>query len=128
MKKLFCSVAVAASLFAPVAYSQQSVLSCVVKTVSGSAKTKQVGEIAVGTTLTVPIDALRANGSSYEGYDLLNTERYGESTTFIVSRETGAFELSASDTRNVGWATDGLGYATSGKKARGNCTVKKMKL
>lgn len=127
MKKMAYSVTVAGLLFSTLAYSQQSVLSCVVKTASGEAKTRQVAEINVGTTFDVPIGALVENGAKYEGRDLLNTKRYGEETTLIVNRETGEFDFSSS-MRGGSFLTDDLGYGTSNKRAAGICKIKKMKL
>lgn len=121
MKKLLCSVAIATSLFCSTAYSQQPVLSCLVKTASGDAITRSVDNVKVGTTLDIPVDMLVANGSTYEGRDLFHTERTGESTTIIISRETGEFEFSASS------GMSGPGWGTS-KKAAGVCKIKKMKL
>lgn len=117
MKKLFCTM-VAAALFSPVAYAQQSVLSCVVKAANGSGKTRPVAEIGIGSTLSIPVDGLKANGSKYEGRDIFNTERNGEHTSITIDRETGEFKFSA-------W---GYGVDDTGKTATGDCKAKKLKL
>ncbi|MEF3067718.1 hypothetical protein [Pandoraea apista] len=118
MKELFFAMAVAAALFSPAAYSQQSVLSCVVKTASGSAKTRAVAEIRVGSSLDIPVESLKANGSNYNGRDIFNTERNGERTVITINRETGEFEFSASS----------YGVEDTHKRATGDCKIKKMKL
>lgn len=111
-------MAVTAALFSPAAYSQQSVLACVVKTASGDAKTKAVAEIRVGSSLDIPVDSLKANGSKYNGRDVFDTEKKGERTVIIINRETGEFEFSA-------WSS---GVEDTHKTATGDCRIKKMKL
>lgn len=106
-------------MFFTAAYAQP-VLSCLVKTASGDALTKSVDNVKVGTTLNIPVEGLKTNGSTYEGRDLFNTERTGESTTIVINRETGEFEFSA-------WS-GGLLTGGTGKKAMGVCKAKKMKI
>ncbi|VVE37447.1 hypothetical protein PPN31114_03981 [Pandoraea pneumonica] len=118
MKKLLFPMAVAATLFAPVAHAQQSVLSCVVKVASGSAKTRPVAEISVGSTLDIPVDGLKSSGSKYEGRDIFNTERNGEHTSITINRETGEFKFSS-------WS---YGVDDTSKTASGDCRAKKLKL
>lgn len=122
MKKLTYSVAVAAFLFCSAAYPQQSVLSCVVKTVSGKGYLRPTQEVRVGTVLDIPIDALKANGSKYEADDFFHTEMNGESTSITIDRETGEFQFSAS---SGGPLTPGGGTS---KSATGVCKAKKLKL
>lgn len=120
MKNISLTLA-AIFFFCPLAYSQQQILSCVVKAVDGNAKTRQVGQINVGTVIDVPVNSLRENGSTYEHNDLFGTRAYGEKSTFTINRETGEFEFSA-------WSGGPVSLERTSKNAKGVCAYKKLKL
>lgn len=111
----------AISLFCPVVYSQQQIISCVVKDVSGTALTNVVDKIQVGSVIDIPINALHADGATYVRDNLLDVKSYGEETTITINRETGTFRFSA-------WSGSFSSFEKTSKKATGVCAPKNLKL
>jgi len=121
MKNLLQAVVLAGSLFCAAAHSQDRVLACEVKTVSGRGATKPVADLKVGDVMNIPNNALVAEGSTYVVRDLFGTESMGESSSMTINRETGQFEFSAS----YGSFSS---LHSSAKQATGVCKAKKMNL
>lgn len=115
------STLIAICCFSPLAYSQQKIISCSVKEVSGTALTKTVDNIRLGSVIDIPVNALRENGSTYERDDVLDVQSYGEKTTITINRETGEFKFSA-------WSGSFSSFQQTSKKATGVCTYKQLKL
>jgi len=120
MKKLISSAHFLLAFIVTAAHAQDGVLVCEVKNASGTAKTRPVDELAVGSTINIPTNSLVAKGSTFEVDDVFGVANMGESSSMTINRESGEFKFSS-------WYGNFASFEKGGKTVTGICKQKKLK-